>query len=336
VSSSAVTVEVDGRQVRVTNPDKVLFPVGGHTKLDLVEHHLRVAPGALRAVRSRPTVLHRFPDGVDGKDFFQKRVPASRPDWLQTARVTFPAGGHAEELCPADTAHLVWAANLGSLTLHPWAVRRWDLDHPDELRVDLDPQPGVPWATVRRVTAVTAEVLAEHGLVGWPKTSGSRGIHVNVRIVARWPYTEVRRAALALAREVERRLPDAATAAWWKEERGDRVFLDFNQNLPDRTVASAYSVRAHPDAPVSAPFRWDELDDIENGDITLATMAARWADVGDLEADMDETHHSLESLLEQADRDRRDGLGDAPWPPNFPKMPGEPPRVQPSRARDSS
>jgi DNA ligase D-like protein (predicted polymerase) len=319
--------------VKVTNPDKVFFSARGETKLDLVQHYLLVGDGALRGVHLRPTVLKRFPDGAEGKMFFQKRVPKSRPDWLRTTTVAFPSGRTAEELCPLDLAHVIWAVNLGCLDLNPWAVRRFDLDHPDELRVDLDPQPGVPFEAVRRVADVVHDVLVEHGMVGWPKTSGSRGIHVNVRIAAMWDFLEVRRAALALAREVERRVPDLATSKWWKEERGDRVFLDYNQNARDRTVASVYSVRANPQAMVSAPFRWDELDTIELGAFTLATMPARWAEVGDLEAPMDAQSFSLQPLLDLAARDEEEGLGDAPWPPNFPKAAGEPSRVQPSRAR---
>ncbi|MCU0309868.1 MAG: DNA polymerase domain-containing protein [Acidimicrobiales bacterium] len=333
MASPFTTVEVSGREVKVTNPDKVFFSARGETKLDLVEHYLLVGEGALRGVHLRPTVLKRFPDGAEGKMFFQKRVPKSRPEWLQTATVAFPSGRTAEELCPTDLAHVIWAANLGCLDLNPWAVRRFDLDHPDELRVDLDPQPGVPFSAVREVAAVVHDVLTEHGLVGWPKTSGSRGIHVNVRIVARWDFLEVRRAALALAREVERRVPHLATSKWWKEERGDRVFLDYNQNARDRTVASVYSVRNNPEARVSAPFRWDELHAVELGDFTIASMPARWAEVGDLEAAMDDQAFSLRPLLDLAARDEAGGLGDAPWPPNFPKQEGEPTRVQPSRAR---
>jgi DNA ligase D-like protein (predicted polymerase) len=281
-------------------------------------------------------VLKRFPDGAAGEPFFQKRVPKGAPEWLETATVTFPSGRTADELCPTDLAHVVWAANLGCLDLNPWPVRRTDLDHPDELRVDLDPQPGLPFATVKQVARGVEEVLTELGYVSWPKTSGSRGIHVNVRLLPQWGFLEVRRAALALAREVERRLPHVATSSWWKEERGDRVFIDFNQNARDRTVASAYSVRNNPEGKVSAPFRWDELDDIELDDLTIATMPARWAAVGDLEAGMDETAASLEPLLELVARDEERGLGDAPWPPNFPKQEGEPRRVQPSRARKDS
>jgi DNA ligase D-like protein (predicted polymerase) len=333
MASPYTMVEVAGREVKVTNPDKVYFPARGETKLDLVEHYLLVGEGALRGVLRRPTVLKRFPDGATGEMFFQKRVPAKRPEWLETATVAFPSGRTAQELCPADLAHVVWAVNLGCLDLNPWAVRRWDLDHPDELRVDLDPQPGVPFSAVREVAAVVHEVLEEQAMVGFPKTSGSRGIHVNVRIVARWGFVEVRRAALALAREVERRVPHLATSKWWKEERGDRVFIDYNQNARDRTVASAYSVRSNPEGMVSAPFRWDELAGIELGDFTLATMPARWAAVGDLEAAMDDRAFALDGLLELSARDEEAGLGDAPWPPNFPKMEGEPRRVQPSRKR---
>jgi DNA ligase D len=326
-------LEVDGRAVKLSNPDKVFFSARGETKLDLARYYLSVGAGALRAVNMRPTVLKRFPDGAEGEMFFQKRVPKSRPEWLQTATVTFPSGRHAEELCPADLAHLIWAVNLGCIDFNPWAVRRWDLDHPDELRVDLDPQPGVSFDAVRAVASACRDVLDEHGLVGYPKTSGSRGIHINVRIVARWDFLEVRRAAVALAREVERRRPDLATAKWWKEERGERVFIDYNQNARDRTVASAYSVRANPEAMVSCPFRWDELADIELGDFTLATVPVRYAEIGDLEATIDDEAYSLGPLLDLAARDEAEGLGDAPWPPNFPKMKGEPPRVQPSRAR---
>lgn len=333
MASPYTVVEVAGREVRVSNPDKVFFTGRGETKLDLVHYYLAVGEGALRAVRMRPTVLKRYPDGAEGKMFFQKRVPAKRPEWLQTATVAFPSGRTAEELCPADLAHLIWAVNLGCLDFNPWAVRRWDLEHPDELRVDLDPQPDVTFAEVKQVAACVGEVLTEHGLVGYPKTSGSRGIHVNVRIVASWGFTDVRRAALALAREVERRMPELATSKWWKEERGRRVLIDFNQNARDRTVASAYSVRAHRDALVSCPLRWDELEAAELADFTMATVPGRYASIGDPEATIDDVSYSLESLLALAARDEAGGLGDAPWPPNFPKMAGEPPRVQPSRAR---
>lgn len=326
-------LDVGGREVRLSNPDKVFFSARGETKLDLVEYYLAVGEGALRAVHMRPTVLKRYPDGAEGKVFFQKRVPKNRPEWLQTATVSFPSGRTAEELCPVDLAHLIWAVNLGCIDFNPWAVRRWDLDHPDELRVDLDPQPGVSFAAVKKVALCVHEVLEEHGLVGFPKTSGSRGIHVNVRIVARWGFDDVRRAALALAREVERRMPDLATSKWWKEERGERVLLDFNQNARDRTVASAYSVRANPLALVSCPLRWDELPDVELGDFTMATVPSRYREVGDLEATIDDMSYPLTGLLGLALRDEAAGLGDAPWPPNFPTQPGEPTRVQPSRAR---
>ena len=339
---SRIELDVDGTTVGVSNPDKVFFPAHGYTKFDLIEHYRLVAPGALRGVRSRPTVLKRYPNGVEEDFFFQKRIPAKRPDWLRTVRVAFPSGRTADELCPTDLAHIVWMVNLGCVDLNPWAVRRFDLEHPDELRVDLDPMPGVDYDAVRRVAMIAHEVLSEHGLVAWPKTSGSRGIHIVVRLVTRWDFTEVRRAALALAREVERRAPDIATSKWWKEERGERVLLDYNQNARDRTVASAFSVRPTPDATVSAPLRWDEVPDAELGDFTIATMPMRWREVGDLEAGdpgagrpgLDETPGSLDSLLELAARDERDGLGDAPWPPNFPKAPGEGRRVAPSRRAD--
>ncbi len=329
----ALELEVDGRPVRLSNPDKVFFPARGETKLDLARYYLAVAEGALLGVYERPTVLKRYPDGATGEPFFQKRVPEKRPDWLQTVRVTFPSGRFADELCPVDIAHVIWAVNLGCLDLNPWAVRRSDVDRPDELRVDLDPQPGVPFDDVRKVALVTHDVLTEHGLIGWPKTSGSRGLHINVRIEPSWTFTEVRRAALALARAVERLVPEVATTRWWKEQRGERVFLDFNQNARDRTVASVYSVRANPEGRVSAPLLWSEVTDVEPGDLTIATVPQRYAALGDLGAGIDATAHSLASLLALADRDERDGLGDEPWPPNFPKQTDEPTRVQPSRAR---
>jgi DNA ligase D-like protein (predicted polymerase) len=332
-TTPAVELDVGGRIVRLSNPDKVFFPARGETKLDLANYYLAVADGALRGVHLRPTVLKRYPNGATGEFFFQKRVPAGAPDWLETVEVTFPSGRKATELCPVDLAHLVWAANLGCLDLNPWPVRRLDVDRPDELRVDLDPQPGVPWTDVQRVALCVREVLTDHGLVGWPKTSGSRGIHVYVRLVPDHGFEDVRRAAIALAREVERRLPDHATSKWWKEERGQRVFIDFNQNARDRTVASAYSVRANAEGRVSAPLHWDEVDRCELGDFTIATMPARYAAIGDPHATIDDAGCSLQPLLEQSLRDERNGLGDAPWPPNYPKMPGEPPRVQPSRAR---
>jgi DNA ligase D-like protein (predicted polymerase) len=337
MATPATEVEVDGRTVRITNPDKVFFSARGETKLDLVRYYLAVGAGALVGVYERPTVLKRFPDGAEGEFFYQKRAPVKgRPDWIETVTVDFPSGRSAEELCPVDVAHLIWAVNLGCLDLNPWPVRRADVDHPDELRVDLDPQPGVAWDDVRRVAACVHDVLDEHAMAGFPKTSGSRGIHVNVRIEPRWGFLEVRRAALALAREVERRMPDLATSKWWKEERGERVFIDYNQNARDRTVASVYSVRPNAEGRVSFPFRWDELDTLEPGDFTLATVPALYATRGDAGAAIDDTAHSLDPLLDLAARDEAEGLGDAPWPPNFPKQAGEPKRVQPSRARSDT
>lgn len=332
--SPSVELEVSGRTLTISNPDKVFFPESGITKLDLVQYYVAVGEGALVGVRERPTVLKRFPNGAAADFFFQKRVPSGAPSWLETVTVAFPSGNSATELCPVDVAHLVWAVNLGCIDLNPWPVRRDDLDHPDELRVDLDPQPGVAWDDVRRVALCVREALHDHGgLVGWPKTSGSRGIHINVRIERRWDFTEVRRAALALAREVERRLPDIATSKWWKEERGERVFLDYNQNARDRTVASVYSVRPVPDARVSAPLTWDEVPDVEPADLTLRTVPARFAQLGDLGAGIDTVAHSLDGLLSLAARDEAEGLGDAPWPPHFAKQSGEQRRVAPSRAR---
>ena len=336
MATPAVEVEVDGIPVRVSNPDKVFFPARGETKLDLVHYYLAVGEGALRGVYERPTVLKRFPDGALGEPFFQKRVPEKRPDWLETVTVSFPSGRSADELCPVNVAHLVWAVNLGCLDLNPWPVRRGDVDHPDELRVDLDPQPGLPFESVRRVAGVVHEVLEAHALVGFPKTSGSRGIHVNIRIEPRWDFTEVRRAALALARAVEREVPDLATSKWWKEERGDRVFIDYNQNARDRTVASAYSVRNNAEGRVSCPLEWHEVADVEPADFTLATVPARYASLGDPGAGIDDAVGSLEPLLDLAARDERDGLGDEPWPPHFPKAKGEPRRVAPSRAKKAT
>ncbi|HUF32319.1 MAG TPA: non-homologous end-joining DNA ligase [Acidimicrobiales bacterium] len=334
MAEDPVELEVAGRPVTVTNPSKVFFSARGETKLDLVRYYLAVGEGALRGVFERPTVLKRYPDGADGEPFFQKRVPKSRPDWLETVTVAFPSGRTADELCPTDVAHLAWAANAGCLDLNPWAVRRSDVDHPDELRVDLDPQPGVAFDDVRQVALEVREVLDAHGgLVGHPKTSGSRGIHVNIRIEPRWDFLEVRRAALALAREVERRLPDIATSKWWKEERGDRVFVDYNQNARDRTVASAYSVRANPEGRVSCPVTWDEVPVVDPHDLTIATVPARYEALGDVGAGIDDMAFSLDGLLELAARDEADGLGDAPWPPSFAKQKGEPTRVAPSRAK---
>ncbi|MDP8957927.1 MAG: DNA polymerase domain-containing protein [Actinomycetota bacterium] len=330
--AEGLDIEVAGRLVRLSNPEKVFFKARSETKQDLALYYLAVGEGVLRAVHDRPTVLKRYPDGAHGKHFYQKRVP-SPPEWLQTVKVAFPSGRSAEELAPADLAHVIWAVNLGCLEMHPWPVRRQDLDHPDELRVDLDPQPGVGLSGVRRVAEVVREVLVDHGMVGYPKLSGSRGIHIHMRIEPRWDFTEVRRAALGLAREVERRTP-AATSAWWKEERGERVFVDYNQNARDRTLASAYSVRPNAEATVACPVTWEELGDVEPPDLTMATVPARYAKLGDPSATIDEQAFSLESLLELAARDEAEGLGDAPWPPHFPKQRGEPKRVMPSRARE--
>lgn len=329
-----IEIEVDGRPIRVTNPSKVFFSTRGETKLDLVQYYIAVGQGALLGVFERPTVLKRYPHGAEGDFFFQKRAPEKRPPWIETVQVSFPSGRTADELCPTHVSDLAWAANLGCLDLNPWAVRRSDLDHPDELRVDLDPQPGVEFEAVRQVALVTREVLAENGgLVGFPKTSGSRGMHINIRIEAEWEFAQVRRAAVALAREIERRLPNIATSKWWKEERGERVFIDYNQNARDRTVASAYSVRANPEGRVSCPVTWDEVPDVEPNDLTIATVPARFAKLGDVGAGIEDRTYRLDGLLELADRDEKEGLGDAPWPPSFAKQKGEPKRVQPSRAR---
>ena len=325
-------VEVSGRRVAISNPDKVFFAGPGYTKRDLVAYYMAVAEGALRGAGGRPMALKRYVNGAEGDFFFQKRAPDSRPAWIRTVEIAFPSGRTADEIVIDDAAGLAWIANLGCLDLNPHAVRADDLDHPDELRVDLDPVPGVSWNDMRRVALVAREVLSDAGLVGWPKTSGSRGIHVNVRIERRWPFDDVRRAALALAREVERRAPSIATSKWWKEERHG-VFVDYNQNAKDRTVASAYSVRPVPDARVSAPVTWDELPDCELGDFTIATVPGRFAAIGDPAAGIDEAVGSLDALLELSARQAKEGLGDAPWPPHYARAPGEPPRVMPSRAR---
>jgi len=328
------TVNVDGVEVAVTNPGKVLFPKPGHTKLDLVRYYLAVAEGALRGSGGRPNVLVRYPNGVDGEFFYQKRAPTSRPSWVEVVTLRFPSGRTAEEVVPRGPATLAWMANLACLELHPHPVRAEDLDHPDELRVDLDPVPGVRWPQVRQVAGIVHATLGDFGLTGWPKTSGSRGMHVAVRIAPRWTFDQVRQAALALAREVERRAPKLATSKWWKEERHG-VFLDYNQNAKDRTVAGAYSVRPKPDARVSAPLSWDEVADCDPADFTLKTMPLRFAAVGDRLAGIDHRPCSLDALLELSARQQRDGLGDAPWPPHYRKQPGEPARVQPSRRRSS-
>jgi DNA ligase D-like protein (predicted polymerase) len=332
VAATFELVEVDGREVKVTNPAKVYWVGPGYTKLDLVRYYLAVAPGALIGAGGRPMALKRFVDGAAGEFFFQKRAPESRPDWIETVVLSFPSGRSAEEVVLRDAASLAWVANLGCLDLNPHPVRAEDLDHPDELRVDLDPVPGVPWSQVRDVALVAREALEAVGLVGWPKTSGSRGVHVNVRIEPRWTFDQVRRAALALARDVERRAPSLATSKWWKEERHG-VFLDYNQNAKDRTVASAYSVRPTPDARVSMPLRWDEVADVEPADFTLATVPSLLAERGDPGAGIDAAVGSLDALLDLSARDEAEGQGDAPWPPHYRKQEGEPPRVQPSKRR---
>ena len=321
-----------GREVSISNPHKVLFPEAGYTKIDLARYYLAVSDGALRAAGGRPNVLVRYPNGIKGEFFYQKRAPLTRPSWVEVVELRFPSGRTAAEVVPRDTAALAWMANLACLELHPHPVRAEDLDHPDELRVDLDPVPGVVWTELREVARVVRAALDDFSLVGWPKTSGSRGIHVNVRIEQKWTFDQVRRAALALAREVERRAPGLATSKWWKEER-QGVFLDYNQNAKDRTVASAYSVRPTPDARVSAPLTWDEIDSCDPADFTLATMPSRFAKLGDQHAAIDRHPCSLARLLELSERQEREGQGDAPWPPHFRKQPGEPARVQPSRRR---
>jgi DNA ligase D-like protein (predicted polymerase) len=329
-------ISIEGRQVRVTHPDKFYFSRETKlSKLDLVRYYLSVSPGALAGIRDRPIVLKRFVNGAEGDAFYQKRAPSDRPSWLRTVTLAFPSGRTAEELVVDDAAGLAWIVNLGCIELHPHPVRSADLDHPDELRVDLDPGPGVSWANVRTVALEVKAALDEAGLRAWAKTSGSRGMHVNVRIQPRWSFTEVRRAALALSRAVERRLPSVASSKWWKEERRG-VFLDYNQNAKDRTTASAYSVRPLLDARVSAPLLWQEVPDCEPADFTVLTMPQRFADMGDPHADMDNSAASLDGLLELAAKDEAEGLGDAPWPPHFRKMEGEAPRVSPSRARSSS
>ncbi|MFH8255869.1 non-homologous end-joining DNA ligase [Streptomyces roseolus] len=333
--TAAVEVEAGGRTVRVSHPDKVYFPEPGYTKLDLVNYYLAVGGGITRALRDRPTTLERYPDGVTGESFFQKRAPKHLPDWIPTARVTFPSGRPADELCPTEPAAVLWAANLGAVTFHPWPVRRGDTDRPDELRLDLDPQPGTGYADAVRAAHELRAVLDEYGLRGWPKTSGGRGLHVFVPIRPDRTFVEVRRAAIAAGRELERRMPDRVTTKWWKEERGERIFVDYNQAARDRTIASAYSVRPRPHAPVSAPLRWEEIDDAVPEDFDIRTMPARYAELGDVHSDMDDERFDLEPLLELARRDEAErGLGDLPYPPEYPKMPGEPKRVRPSRARE--
>ncbi len=330
--TSAEIVEVAGREVRVSNPEKVYFPRTGTTKLELIRYYLAVADGAVAGIFNRPIVLKRYVHGVEGEFFFQKRAPAKRPEWVKTVELRFPSGRTADEIVVTGAAQLAWLVNLGCIDLNPHPVRANDLEHPDELRVDLDPGPGVDFAAVREAAGGGREVLADHRLIGWPKTSGSRGIHIYVRLERRWGFSAVRRAGLALARDAERRAPDLITRKWWKEERHG-VFVDYNQNAKDRTVASAYSVRANPDGWVSAPLRWEELPDCELGDFSIATMPARYAELADLTAGIDEAAGSLDSILELADRHQAEGLGDAPWPPHYRKQGGEPPRVQASKRK---
>ncbi len=346
-ASETTTVEADGIDVRVSSPDRVIFPAtdrtGEITKLDVVRYYVAVGDGIMRALDRRPTTLERWPKGVHpgirlstrewggGDAFFQKRIPKGAPPYVQTARIEFPSGRHADEVCPTQLADVAWAAQMGTITFHPWPVRSGDVDHPDELRLDLDPQPGTDFDDAVRVAGCAREVLADLGYAGFPKTSGGRGVHIYVRIEPRWTFTDVRHAAIAFGRELERRLPGEVTTKWWKEERGERIFVDYNQNARDRTIASAYSIRPKPGAPVSAPVTWDELPDVAPEDFTVETMPARFAEVGDRHAAIDDVAHSLEPLLEMYERDPD---GDMPYPPDYPKMPGEPKRVQPSRDKD--
>lgn len=347
VPDPAVEIEAGGRAVRVSNPERELFPATKRTapvtKLQVVEYYLAVEPGIMRALRDRPTTLERWPKGVHpgmvlstrekggGDAFFQKRIPRGAPPYVETARIQFPSGRSADEICPTEIAVVAWAAQMGTITFHPWPVRRGDVDHPDELRIDLDPQPGTDFADAVRVAATARELLGELGYAGFPKTSGGRGVHIYVRIEPRWTFTDVRHAAIAFGRELERRRPGEVTTKWWKEERGESVFVDYDQNARDRTIASAYSVRPKPGAPVSAPVTWDELPEVEPEDFTVASMPGRFADVGDPHQAIDDAAHSLEPLLELYEVQ---GTGDMPYPPDYPKMPGEPKRVQPSRDRD--
>ncbi|GAC1325572.1 MAG: non-homologous end-joining DNA ligase [Chloroflexota bacterium] len=329
---SEVVLELDGKEVTISNPDKVYFPTIGKTKRDVVNYYLSVADEVLRAVRDRPMNLKRYVNGADADPFFQKRAPTPRPAWIQTSTVTFPSLRTADEVMCTDRASLAWVINLGCIDLNPWPVRGSDVDHPDELRVDLDPQPDARWDDVRNVALVTRTVLEEHGLLGFPKTSGSRGMHIYARIEPRWSFEDVRRAAVALAREIERRAPDLATTSWWKEERHG-VFMDYNQNARDRTVASAYSLRPRPDARVSTPLTWDEVPTVDASVFTIDTVPERVKGIGDPAAELDTRVGSLDSLLALADRDTTNGLPDAPWPPHYPKAEGEPIRAQPSRRR---
>jgi DNA ligase D len=333
-NGGTVEVEVAGHTVRLSSPDKVYFPQRGYTKRDVFEYYLAVGDGIVRALRERPTTLQRFPEGIDGEMFFQKRVPTRGvPPWVQTAKISFPSGRTADELRPVDLAHVAWAAQLGTIVFHPWPVRGGDVDRPDELRVDLDPQPGTDFDDAVEAAGELHALLDELGATGYPKTSGGRGAHVYLRIRPDWTFVQVRRATIALARELERRRPDLITTKWWKEERGERVFIDYNQMARDRTIACAYSLRANGRATASAPVTWAELPDVEPDDFDLRTMPPRFAKVGDPHAGIDDTPFDITPLLEWAERDDREGNGDMPYPPDHPKMPGEPMRVQPSRAK---
>ncbi|MGC5017646.1 non-homologous end-joining DNA ligase [Micromonospora sp. DT47] len=332
--ATVTEIEVAGHTVRLTSPDRIIFPERGFTKADVFHYYLSVGDGIMRALRERPTTLQRFPEGVEGEMFFQKRVPTRGvPPWIRTATISFPSGRSADELCPADLAHVAWAAQMGTIVFHPWPVRAADVDRPDELRIDLDPQPGTDFADAATAAGELHALLGELGATGWPKTSGGRGLHVYLRIQPRWTFTEVRRATIALARELERRRPELVTTAWWKEERGTRVFVDYNQMARDRTIACAYSLRANARATVSTPVTWDELPDVDPDDFDLRTVPARLAERGDPHAGIDDTPYDITPLLEWAERDAAAGQGDLPYPPDHPKMPGEPKRVQPSRAK---
>ncbi|MFU8871412.1 non-homologous end-joining DNA ligase [Micromonospora sp. SL4-19] len=328
-------IEVAGHTVRLSSPDRVIFPQRGFTKADVFHYYLSVGEGIMRALRDRPTTLQRFPEGVEGEMFFQKRVPARGvPPWVATAEISFPSGRKAAELCPADLAHVAWAAQMGTVVFHPWPVRAADVDRPDELRIDLDPQPGTDFTDAVTAAGELRALLDELGVTGWPKTSGGRGVHVYLRIHPRWTFVEVRRATIALARELERRRPELVTTAWWKEERGSRVFVDFNQMARGRTIACAYSLRANARATVSTPVDWDELTEVDPDDFHLGSVPARLAERGDPHAGIDDTPWDISPLLEWAERDAAAGQGDLPYPPEYPKMPGEPKRVQPSKDRD--
>src|SRR5947207_5108469 len=341
-ASEATIVDADGRDLRVSNPDRVIFPptegTAADTKLDVVKYYLAVGDGILRALERRPTTLERWPKGVHpgivvsmrekggGDAFFQKRIPRGAPEYVRTARIQFPSGRHADEICPTEVAVVGWAAQMGTITFHPWPVRGDDVDHPDELRIDLDPQPGTDFADAVRVAAEARVLLDELGYAGLPKTSGGRGVHIYIRIQPRWTFTDVRHAAIAFGRELERRLPGEVTTKWWKEERGERIFVDYNQNARDRTIASAYSIRPKPGAPVSAPVEWDELTSVQPEDFNVETMPARFASVGDRHAGINDNAYSLDPLLDMYERDEAEGLTDMPYPPDYPKMPGEPKR----------